>query len=589
MRKLLLFMHKIRFKMFVIILACMLTVALSISLIAYRYITDLLTEKQMSQMKSYSDRQSEQLERILSDIKAPLGQLAGKLSETDQSREGVTSVLRMYQYSVYPFSRGMYFIAPDHSIYETVQTTVLPEPFMEKLFNGARTSWTSLQTAGPYQSENKGLVLTMAVTVYRGMEIQGILAADIDLLALNELIAGMNPSPTTSILLFNPEIQPILSSVKVRQDEYSGLFPQIQHYLQQDAGGFHPLYAENGGEFVALFGSPNSQDWRLASFVGKQDILAPVTQLRAYAIYLVLFFILLSLVISFFLARYIDGPISGLILQMRRIQKGNLGLRVQLKRKDEFRTLADSFNVMLDHIGELIDDKLRIEKMKKQYEFRALQAQINPHFLYNTLNSINALVDLKRTDEIAKVLHALVNLLDYSMGKGEALTSLRNELQGLKYYVFLQQIRYQNKFEVHYNVDDELLDYSLLKLTLQPIVENAIFHGIKEKRRGDGQIIVGGKQINSRLVQLYVADNGTGIAPDRLAGLLDPSTTDSDSDADADAGLPRYSSMGLRNVHERLQLQFGDAYGLKIETTEGAGTTIIISFPAVKGAPADGH
>lgn len=274
---------------------------------------------------------------------------------------------------------------------------------------------------------------------------------------------------------------------------------------------------------------------------------------------------------------------------MRRIQKGNLGLRVQLKRKDEFRTLADSFNVMLDHIGELIDDKLRIEKMKKQYEFRALQAQINPHFLYNTLNSINALVDLKRTDEIAKVLHALVNLLDYSMGKGEALTSLRNELQGLRHYVFLQQIRYQNKFEVHFNVDDELLDYSLLKLTLQPIVENAIFHGIKEKRRGDGQIIVGGKQINSRLVQLYVADNGTGIAPDRLAGLLDPSNSDSDSDSDADAGLPRYSSMGLRNVHERLQLQFGDAYGLKIESTEGAGTTIIISFPAVKGAPADGH
>ncbi|MBY0011916.1 sensor histidine kinase [Paenibacillus typhae] len=584
MRKLLLFIHKIRFKMFIIILACMLTVALSISLIAYRYITDLLTEKQMSQMKSYSDRQSEQLERILSDIKAPLGQLAGKLSETDQSREGVTSVLRMYQYSVYPFSRGMYFIAPDYSIYETAQTTVLPEPLMDKLFASARTSWTSLQTAGPYQSENKGLVLTIAVTVYRGMDIQGILAADIDLLALNELIAGMNPSPTTSTLLFNPEIQPILSSVKVRQDEYSGLFPQIKSYLQQAADGVLPLYTEDE-EFVALFGSPNSQNWRLVSFVDKQDILAPVTQLRAYAIYLVLFFILLSLIISFFLARYIDGPISGLILQMRRIQKGNLGLRVHLKRKDEFRTLADSFNVMLDHIGELIDDKLRIEKMKKQYEFRALQAQINPHFLYNTLNSINALVDLKRTDEIAKVLHALVNLLNYSMGKGEALTTLDNELQGLKHYVYLQQIRYQNKFDVTFEVDEEILDCQILKLTLQPIVENAIFHGIKEKRRGDGEITVGGSLYKSKIVQLYVEDNGTGIAPGRLAGLLEPS----DTDIHAAEELPRYSSMGLRNVHERLQLQFGEAYGLKIESTEGLGTKIIISFPALRGGQADGH
>lgn len=582
MRNRLLFLHKIRFKMFLIILASMLTVALSISLIAYRYITDLLTEKQMNQMKSYADRQFEQLERILTDIKAPLGQLAGKLSETDQSKEAVTDVLRMYQYSVYPFSRGMYFIAPDYSIYETVKTTELPGSMIDKLYAGARSSWTSLQTIGPYQSANKGLVLTIAVTVYRGMDIQGILATDLDLLAVNELIVGMNPSPTTSTLLFNGDIQPILSSVKVRQDEYSGLFPQIKGFLQQEADGVHPLHADKK-EFVALVGAPNSQNWRLVSFVDESDMLAPVTRLRYYAIYLILFFILLSLVISFFLARYIDGPISSLILQMRRIQKGNLDLRVKLGRTDEFRTLADSFNIMLDRIGELIDDKLRTEKLKKQYEFRALQAQINPHFLYNTLNSINALVDLKRTDEIAKVLHALVHLLNYSMGKGEALTSIREELQGLKHYVYLQQIRYQHKFEVVFEAGEQIMDCKILKLTLQPILENAIFHGIKEKRRGEGRITVGGNLLNARLVQMYVEDNGTGIAPERLAGLLAPDA----SPSAAAGGLPRYSSMGLRNVHERLQLQFGEAYGLKIESAEGMGTKILISFPAVKGEQTD--
>ncbi|MEK4514971.1 sensor histidine kinase [Paenibacillus sp. FSL H8-0122] len=582
MKKLLLSLHKIRFKMFVIILACMLTVALSISLIAYRYITDLLTEKQMSQMKSYADRQFEQLERILADIKAPLGQLAGQLAETDQSREAVTRVLRMYQYSVYPFSRGMYFIAPDYSIYETAQTTTLPDELKNRLYAGARSSWTSLQSFGPYQSANKGLVLTIAVTVYRGTEIQGILAADLDLLAINGLITGMNPSPATSTLLFNSGLQPILSSVKVRQDEYSGLFPQIQSFLRHNEDGLLPLYTDHE-EFVALFGGPNSQGWRLVSFVDKQDILAPVTQLRYYAIYLALFFILLSLMISFFLARYIDGPISGLILQMRRIQKGNLGLRVQLKRKDEFRTLADSFNIMLDRIGELIDDKLRTEKLKKQYEFRALQAQINPHFLYNTLNSINALVDLKRTDEIAKVLHALVNLLDYSMGKGEALTTLEKELEGLSHYIYLQQIRYQYKFEVSIDVDEDVLDCRILKLTLQPILENAIFHGIRGKRRGEGLITVRGRLLQSRLVQLEVEDNGTGIAPDRLSGLLDPSAPP----PGGAEGIPHYSSMGLRNVHERLQLHFGEAYGLKITSTEGAGTIISITFPVVRGEPAD--
>lgn len=584
MKKSLLFLHKIRFKMFAIILASMLAVALSISIIAYRYITDLLTEKQMNQMESYAVRQFDQLERILADIKNPLGELASKLSEMDQSREAITEVLRMYQYSVYPFSRGLYFISPEKFIYETVPTTQLPEPLIDKLYSGAMNSWQSLQAIGPYQSPNKGLVLTIAVAVNRGMEMQGILAADLDLLAINELIVGMNPETSISTLLFNADYKPILSAVKIRQDEYSDLYPQIRSRLQQKITGLSQIVAGNE-KFVALLGAPNSQNWRLVTFVKKHDILAPVNQLRYYAIYLTLFFILLSLVISFFLARYFDGPISSLILQMRRVQKGNLKLRIHLKRKDEFRMLADSFNVMLDHIGELIDDKLRIEKMKKQYELRALQAQINPHFLYNTLNSINALVDLKRTDEIAKVLHALVHLLDYSMGRGEALTSIQGELQGLKHYVFLQQIRYQNKFEVNYEVDEKILDCRILKLTLQPIIENAIFHGIKEKQRGEGKITVGGILKNPKVVQLYVEDNGTGIAPDRLAALLEVS----DSPDFSGVKLPYYSSLGLRNVHERLQLQFGDAYGLRIESHEGLGTRIFITLPVVKGAEASGQ
>lgn len=582
MKKLLHFLHKIRFKMFVIILASMLTVALSISIIAYRYITDLLTEKQMNQMESYAIRQFEQLEQILADIKNPLGELSSKLSETDLSREAVTDVLRMYQYSVYPFSRGMYFVAPDKSVYETVPATRLPDILVDRLYSGAMDSWKSLQTVGPYQSPDKGLVLTIAVPVYRGMKVQGILAADLNLLAINELIVGMNPEPSISTLLFNPEFKPILSAVKVRQDEYSELYPQISERLQQSLTGVSPIFAGKE-EFVALLGPPNSQNWRLVTFVKKQEILAPVNQLRGYAIFLTLFFILLSLAISFFLARYFDGPISSLILQMRRVQKGNLNLRIHLKRKDEFRMLADSFNVMLDHIGELIDDKLRIEKMKKHYEFRALQAQINPHFLYNTLNSINALVDLKRTDEIARVLHALVHLLDYSMGKGEALTTLRGELEGLQHYVYLQQIRYQNKFEVNYEIDEAILNSQILKLTLQPIMENAIFHGIKEQRRGNGRITVGGELKNPRIVQLYIRDNGTGIAPEKLNRLLESSEVSPSSGSQ----LPNYSSLGLKNVHERLQLQFGDAYGLRLESLEGQGTTVFITFPAKEGTDAN--
>ncbi|QNK55644.1 sensor histidine kinase [Paenibacillus sp. PAMC21692] len=571
--------HKIRFKMFIVIVASMLTVVLSISTIAFRYITNLLTEKQMSQMESYAGRQSDQLERILSGVKTPLAELAGKLAETDLSEGAVTDVLRMYQYSIYPFSRGMFFISPDRSIYESVPATRIPEHLIDELYAQAHASWQSLQSVGPYESPNKGLVLTISVAVNQGTETRGILAADLDLRAINEMIVGMIPDPSITTLVFNADGRPLISAVKLRQDEYASLYPQIREGLQQGSFGMIPLFAEHN-EYIALFSGIGSQDWQLVNFVKKGDILAPVERLQLYTLYVGLFFILLSFVIAFFLARYIDRPISGLMMQMRRIQKGNLKLRVDSSRKDEFGTLADSFNVMLDRIEELIDDKLLIEKTKKHYELRALQAQINPHFLYNTLNSINVLVDLKRTDEIAKVLHALVHLLDYSMGKGEELTPLAGELQGLRHYVYLQQIRYRNKFDVRYEIDEDLLACRLPKLTLQPIMENAIFHGIKENRMGErGVITVGGEIENAGNVRLYVKDNGIGIPPKKLAVLLDPAA----SAPTPSKPFPRYSSIGLHNVHDRIKLQFGDAYGLKIESEEGQGTCVEIRFPVLKG------
>lgn len=571
--------HKLRFKMFIVIVASMLTVVLSMSMIAFRYITNLLTEKQMSQMESYAGRQSDQLERILSGVKTPLAELAGKLAETDLSEQAVADVLRMYQYSIYPFSRGMFFIAPDHSIYESVPSTRMPENLMDQLYAQAETSWQSLQSVGPYESEGKGLVLTVSVAVNQGSETRGILAADLDLREINEMIVGMIPDPSITTLVFNANEQPLISAVRLRHDEYSSLYPQIQEGLLADKFGIVPLFAQHN-EYIALFGASGSQDWRLVNFVKKNDILAPVERLQLYTVYVGLFFILLSFVIAFFLARYIDQPISELMMQMRRIRKGNLKLRIDLNRKDEFGTLADSFNVMLDRIEELIDDKLMIEKMKKHYELKALQAQINPHFLYNTLNSINVLVDLKRTDEIAKVLHALVHLLDYSMGKGEELTPLEDELRGLKHYVYLQQIRYRNKFDVHDEIEPGIMDCRLPKLTLQPIMENAIFHGIKENRMGErGRITVGGAFENANTVRLFVEDNGIGIPPEKLAGLLKPT----DSAAVPALPIPRYSSIGLHNVHDRIQLQFGDAYGLEIESREGQGTRVVIRFPVVRG------
>jgi two-component system sensor histidine kinase YesM len=256
----------------------------------------------------------------------------------------------------------------------------------------------------------------------------------------------------------------------------------------------------------------------------------------------------------------------------------SLHLRVRLNRNDEFVVLVHAFNVMLDRINLLIEERTRDEAAKKEYKFKALQSQINPHFLYNTLHSINSLIDLNRVEQIPTVIHSLVQLFQYTMDKQSEFVRIRTELTGLQHYVAIQKIRYRNKFEVRYSVGERMLDLPTLKFILQPIVENAIFHGIEES--AGGLITIGGEvDEDSRTVLLFVEDNGVGMPEERLESLLAPRA--SGPAPTASARLRGLNSIGLRNVHERLQLYFGADYGLRIYSREQAGTRVEIRFPII--------
>ena len=278
--------------------------------------------------------------------------------------------------------------------------------------------------------------------------------------------------------------------------------------------------------------------------------------------------LLLVIILSYYIPRSITMPITRISRVTNQVAKGNLSVRAAAESGAEARMLSDSLNAMIDKINELLDQVTTEQIRLRKAEFELLQAQINPHFLYNTLDTI---VWLAEAGDQKRVVSMVGNLSDFfrtSLNQGKDIISIREELAHVRSYLEIQQIRYQDILRYEITVPEDLYEYKIPKITIQPLVENALYHGIKNKR-GQGTITVTGKSKENGFV-LYVRDNGIGMTQERLnevrAGIQKLSYT----------GKEIY---GLYNVNERIRLNFGETYGISIESTYGEGTCVSISLP----------
>jgi len=235
--------------------------------------------------------------------------------------------------------------------------------------------------------------------------------------------------------------------------------------------------------------------------------------------------------------------------------------------------LAHGFNTMIDEIQRLVDDVLRAQLHEREAELHALQSQIKPHFLYNTLESINMLALTHGDREVSRMVTSLGRLLRHAIGSGEPLISVREELEHVHHYMVVQHMRFGDRITITIEVDPQLLDGLIPRLALQPLVENALTHGL-EPRPGPGWVTVRGSLVGSDLM-FTVEDNGMGMDAGTLAGLR----------ARLEEDLPRDGrSIGLANVHRRIHLHCGMEYGLSVESLPGEGTRVIMRVPRL--APA---
>lgn len=280
---------------------------------------------------------------------------------------------------------------------------------------------------------------------------------------------------------------------------------------------------------------------------------------------------ILLLVVSYYIPLSITRPIRRLSQVTRQVAKGDLTVRSDVKSGVEVLVLSDSLNTMVDKINELLEQVKEEQIHLRKAEFEVLQAQINPHFLYNTLDTIVWLAEGGDQKKVVSMVGSLSEFFRTSLSHGEDIISIKRELSHVRSYLEIQQIRYQDILEYDIRVPDELDVYKIPKISIQPLVENALYHGIKNKR-GRGQIIIGGEAREDCFV-IWVKDNGIGFTPERLAQIQERISSKTFSSKEY---------FGLYNVNARIRLNFGEEYGISIESVHTEYTIVSVKLPYLR-------
>lgn len=271
---------------------------------------------------------------------------------------------------------------------------------------------------------------------------------------------------------------------------------------------------------------------------------------------------------SYYIPLSISRPIKRITEVTNSVAGGDLSVRSDVFNGEETRALSTSLNTMIDKINELISQVTTEQTRLRKAEFELLQSQINPHFLYNTLDAIVWLAESGEKDKVVSTVGSLSDFFRASLNQGKDIVTIREDIGHVRSYLEIQQVRYQDILEYEIDVNEEVYPYLIPKITIQPLVENALYHGIKNKR-GKGKITITGKKTEDA-AYIYVKDNGLGITEDRLQVVFNNINNRDESEK---------TTYGLYNVNERIRLDFGEEYGIYIDSEYGNGTTVSIKLP----------
>lgn len=405
--------------------------------------------------------------------------------------------------------------------------------------------------------------------------VRGVIMIDLKLRSVSQAARNVTLGKSGYVMVTDAEGQSV----------YKPEHPLIEHiptdwFPSGESGTF--TADTEGGTLLFMYQSSTFTGWRTVGVFPTRDSISEVRQIQFYVVSFVFVVCLFGLSASLWFSRSIAQPIFRLMSYMRRAETGNLRPGRWSDRADEIGMLGNSYNRMLAQIRQLISLNELRERQKRDAEMRSLQEHIKPHFLYNTLDTIHWMARKEGAEDVSGMVGALSRLFRIGLSKGQDYIPLHSEIEHMTSYMQIQQTRYRDRLQYTLNIPEELRDLLVLKLLLQPLIENAIYHGIKG-RRGPGHIRVEARLEHNRLL-LTVQDNGAGMSNERLAEmqqLLEAPLASLETSSPGITG----KSYGMLNVQARLRLSFGDEYGIELESQEGEGTSVTIIHPLMRELP----
>lgn len=358
-------------------------------------------------------------------------------------------------------------------------------------------------------------------------------------------------------IVYHPKQQLIYSNLKCEP---------IDEILETN-NGTYTLNSKNEGIKQYNIITSDSIGWTIVGVAYLDEINEYTTQLRGFHFLLAGSALAVSIIISMLIAKKILSPINKLIYAVKSFEKGNLDIYIDIGEDNEFGKLESAFNNMAYEIKKLMEQIKREQELKRKNEMRVLQAQINPHFLYNTLDSIVWMAEMEEHESVVEMTSALAKLFRISLNKGEEIVTIGQEIEHVTNYLKIQKMRYGSKLDYSIEVDSQIMGQNIIKLILQPIVENAIYHGIKYKE-GAGQVYISGKREDGT-IEFIIRDDGVGMSQEVVFNLLSKNKETK-------------NGVGLNNVNERIQLYYGKEYGIQVNSKEGKGTEVIITLPYIE-------
>lgn len=410
--------------------------------------------------------------------------------------------------------------------------------------------------------------MTRVVEITKGTDtVQGILLIHLNYTGLKLLLDGVTLGNEGYIylidgngeIIYHPRAQLIDSGL---EHENNRAVSEYRDGIYQET--FH------GEERVITVKSVGYTGWKLIGVAPRQTVSLNGLKTQLLVVFVAAFILFLMSLVNSYISSRITTPIRKLELSVNEIEKGNLNAKVDAEGSYEIRHLGQSVQNMAKQIQVLMADIVSEHEKKRKQEFDTLQSQINPHFLYNTLDIIVWMIENEKPDQAVKAVTALARFFRISLSRGKSIITVKDELEHVRNYLMIQHMRFKNRFSYTIEAEDEVLELVSLKLMLQPLVENAIYHGM-EFMDGDGEIFISAWKEGEDLY-LKVSDNGLGMTEEQVARLFSDTPH---------TGSSRGSGIGVKNVNERIRLYFGSEYGLSIESEPDEGTVVTIHLPAV--------